>query len=168
MTLAEANALDRAGFVAAFGGVFEHSPWVAESAWSARPFSSIAALHGAMVTVMRGATNAEQLALLRGHPELAGRAAVRGELTADSTKEQSGAGLMHCSPEEFARITELNTRYRERFGFPFIIAVKGHDRASILAEFTRRSALDPAQEFREALAQVAKITGFRLQALVTG
>ncbi len=109
MKLADVNVMDEAAFVAALGGVFEHSPWVAQRAFGARPFADMAALHAAMVAAVDHATEAEQLALLRAHPELAGRAAVRGELTADSTKEQSGAGLAECSPEEFAQLSALNT-----------------------------------------------------------
>lgn len=166
MTLEDINALDRAAFVAALGSVFEHSPWVAERAHAARPFESREALHSAMAAAMYGAPRAEQLALLRAHPELAGRAAIRGLLTADSTEEQAGAGLTQCSADEFARLNELNARYNARFGFPFIIAVKGHDRAGILAEFARRVEHDPAMEFKEALAQVARIARFRLDALI--
>lgn len=166
MTLDEINAMDRAAFVQALGGIFEHSPWVAERAYDARPFASVSALHGAMLAAMRGATRDEQLALLRAHPELAGRAMVRNELTEDSTREQSGAGLTQCSPAEYARLVELNARYGAKFGFPFILAVKGHDRASVLAAFARRVERDVEDEFAEALAQVARITGFRLEAAV--
>jgi OHCU decarboxylase len=102
------------------------------------------------------------------HPELAGKAAVRGALTAESTHEQAGAGLNQCSPEEFAQLTALNAAYNAKFGFPFILAVKGHDRASILREFVRRIGNDRATEFEEALAQVARITRLRLDALIMG
>lgn len=167
MQLSKLNACDRPSFVATLGGIFEHSPWVAERAFEARPFPSIDALHGAMVRAMRGAPEATQLALIRAHPELAGKAAIRGELTADSTQEQSGAGLDRCSPEEFARLTDLNASYNAKFGFPFILAVKGHDRASILREFARRLEHDRGEEFEEALAQIACIARFRLDALVS-
>jgi 2-oxo-4-hydroxy-4-carboxy-5-ureidoimidazoline decarboxylase len=162
MTLAELNAMDRAGFVAALGGVFEHSPWVAERAFAARPFASVEALHRAMAGAMHGASADEKLALIRAHPELAGRAMVRDELTADSSAEQSGAGLTRCSPAEFARLTDLNARYNAKFGFPFILAVKGYDRAGVIAEFARRVERDADAEFAEALAQIARITRFRL------
>lgn len=165
MTLAEANAMDEEALVAALGGVFEHSPWVARRACAARPFASVAALHGAMVAAVDRASEAEKLALLRAHPELAGRAAIRGEVTADSAREQAGAGLAQCSPEELARIATLNARYRARFGFPFILAVKGYDRAGILAEFERRVDGDRATEFAECLAQVGKIARLRLDAM---
>jgi 2-oxo-4-hydroxy-4-carboxy-5-ureidoimidazoline decarboxylase len=166
VTLAELNALDRNEFVRRLGGVFEHSPWVAERALDARPFSSIDALHGAMVAVVERASESEKLALLRAHPELAGRAAVRGELTADSTHEQQGAGLDRCTPAEYARLHDLNARYNATFGFPFILAVKGFDRAGILREFARRVDSDRATELEDALAQVARIAWFRLEAII--
>src|SRR5258708_40068645 len=121
MTLVQLNALDRADFVAALGGVFEHSPWVADAVWPRRPYSSLDALHAGMVASMRGAPQETQLALVRAHPELAGKAALRGELTADSTEEQSGAGLKDCSPQEFARLHALNRAYDAKFEFPFIL-----------------------------------------------
>jgi OHCU decarboxylase len=166
MTLAELNRLDRAAFVAALGHVFEHSPWVADAAWLARPFGDVGALHAAMVGAMMAAPPERQLALLRAHPELAGRAAVRGELTADSTAEQSGAGLTSCSPDEYARLQALNARYNARFGFPFILAVRGHDRAGVLAEFERRLGNTVDDERAECLRQVARITSMRLDALL--
>ena len=162
MTLAALNAMDRTAFVAALGGIFEHSPWVAARAFAARPFGSVDALHQAMVGAMHTASRDEQLALIRAHPELAGRAMVRRELTADSTSEQAGAGLTRCSPDELARLTELNARYHAKFGFPFILAVKGRDRAGVIAELARRLERDPAAEFAEALAQIARIAGLRL------
>ncbi len=166
MTLAELNALDRTAFVAALGGVFEHSPWVAEAAYAKRPFASATSLHAAMVAIVDAAGEQRQLTLLRAHPELAGKAAVRRELTASSATEQSGAGLDACSPDEFARLQALNERYNAKFGFPFILAVKGYDRAGILHEFARRSEHDRATEFAACLVQVAKIARFRLEALV--
>jgi 2-oxo-4-hydroxy-4-carboxy-5-ureidoimidazoline decarboxylase len=166
MTLAEVNALGHEQFVAVLGEVFERSPWVAEAASSMRPFASIDALHAAMVGAMRSASAAAQLALLRAHPELAGKAAIRGELTADSKIEQSGAGLDRCSPAEYARLQELNSAYNEKFGFPFIIAVKGLDRAAIIARFAERIARERAQEIDEALRQVGRIARFRLEALI--
>lgn len=165
MRIADLNTLDRAAFVATLGGIFEHSPWVAERAVDARPFASVDALHAAMLAAVRGAPAGLQLALLRAHPELAGKAAIRGELTAESTNEQSGAGLDRCSPDEFARLTALNDAYNAKFGFPFILAVKGYDRAGILREFARRVEHDRAAEFDEALAQIARITRFRLDSL---
>ena len=165
MTPAELNALDRACFVALLGGVFEHSPWIADSAYERRPFASIASLHAAMVAIVSAAGEERQLALLRAHPELAGKAMVRRELTADSTNEQTGAGLAECTPAEFERLRGLNEQYNAKFGFPFVLAVKGYDRAGILREFARRIEHDRATEYMENLAQVAKIARFRLDAL---
>ena len=166
MQLSDLNACDRVAFVQKLGGVFEHSPWVAERAFEARPFAGVAALHDAMMRVVRDAPEAERVALIRAHPELAGKAAIRGELTADSAREQAGAGLSQCSPEEFARLGELNAAYNAKFGVPFVLAVKGHDRASVLREFARRLAHDRATELDEAMAQIGRITRFRLDALL--
>ncbi len=168
MTLAQVNALDRAAFVATLGGVFEHSPWVADAAWPGRPFASLDALHVAMVAAMRDAPEEAQLALVRAHPELAGKAAIRGELTADSTEEQSGAGLTNCSPREFARLHALNRAYHAKFGFPFILAIKGLDREAIIIRFAERFEHDRATEWEEALQQIAKIARFRLEAMIEG
>jgi 2-oxo-4-hydroxy-4-carboxy-5-ureidoimidazoline decarboxylase len=167
VTVDEINVLDRAAFVAALGGVFEHSPWVAERAFDARPFANADALQAAMTRAMYGAKRDEKLALIRAHPELAGRAMVRNELTADSSEEQAGAGLAACSPDEYDRLVDLNARYNAKFGFPFILAVKGYDRAGVIREFERRVAHDAAGEFDEALAQIARIARFRLEAIVT-
>jgi len=166
LRLAAVNALDREAFVALLGGIFEHSPWVAAAAWEVRPFASTDALHSAMVAAVDRAGEARQLELLRAHPELAGKAAIRGELTDDSAQEQASARLDRCSPEEFARLQALNATYNAKFGFPFIVAVKGLDRAGVLQQFAARLEHDPAAEFREALAQVAKIARLRLIALI--
>jgi len=162
MTLDELNAMDQAGFVAELGGVFEHSPWVAERAFAAAPFASVDHLHRAMVGAVHAAPRELKLALIRAHPELAGRAMVRNELGADSSSEQSGAGLDRCSAEELARLAGLNARYNAKFGFPFILAVKGYDRTGVIAEFARRVERDYATEFDEALAQIARIARARL------
>ncbi len=166
MTLAELNALSEPRFVATLGGIFEHSPWVAQRVAGARPFASVDTLHRAMVAEVERASADERLALIRAHPELAGRAAVRDELTTESRREQAGAGLSECSSDEFARLTELNARYRARFRFPFVLAVKGYDRTGIIDEFARRVDNDPADEQAEAIAQIARIARFRLDALV--
>jgi len=156
-----------AEFVAALGGVFEHSPWIAERALARRPFADVAALHAAMVDVVRGATREEQLGLLRAHPELAGREAQSGTLTADSTAEQKSAGLTALTRAEMERVGRLNRAYRERFGFPFIIAVRRHSKDGIFAEFERRLANGTESELRECLEQVYVITRLRLDALIT-
>jgi 2-oxo-4-hydroxy-4-carboxy-5-ureidoimidazoline decarboxylase len=166
VTLADLNAADRAAFVAALGGVFEHSPWVAEAACASRPFASVDALHAAMVAAVDRATREQQLGLMRAHPELAGKAAIRGALTPASNAEQSGAGLSSCSPEQYAQLQALNARYTERFGFPFILAVKGHDRDSVIAEFERRVQRPPEEERVECLRQIGRIARFRLDALI--
>jgi OHCU decarboxylase len=160
-TLAELNALDQAGFVAALGWVFEGSPWVAERAWAARPFASRDALHAALVAVVQAASPEEQLALIRAHPDLGTRLG-RAALSAASVAEQAGAGLDRLSDAEFARFQDLNARYRERFGFPFIIAVRHHTRASILAAFEARLQHDAATERATALAEIAEIARLRL------
>ena len=164
--LAELNAASREEFVARLGGVFEHSPWVAECAFARRPFAAHAALHAAMVRAVEEAGPERQLALLRAHPELAGRAAVRGEMTDFSQQEQGGSGLLDCTPEEFARLQELNRRYVEKFGFPFILAVRGLDRAAIIEAFARRVENTREAEMAEALRQIARIAGLRLEATV--
>lgn len=156
------SGLDQAGFVAALEGVFEHSPWVAERAWAHRPFSDTGGLREALVEVMMQASRDEQLALIRAHPELAGKAAVAGTLTDESTREQSGARLDKCSPEEFARLQALNAQYNARFGFPFILAVRGLDRGQIIERFAQRVGNDPELEFAEALRQIARIASLRL------
>lgn len=161
------NALTSSDFVTALDGIYEHSPWVAEATADARPFATRFELADALNASMRAASREQQIALVRAHPELAGRAAVRGELTAESTREQAGAGLSQCSPEEFARLQTLNTEYNARFGFPFVLSVKGHDRASILREFERRVGHDPDTELATAIEQIARIAEFRLAERVT-
>ena len=153
-------------FVAALGGVFEHSPWVAERALASRPFADTAALHAAMVSVVRDAVREEQLGLLRAHPELAGREAQAGTLTVDSTAEQRTAGLNALTRAEMERVSRLNRAYRERFGFPFIIAARRHTKDGIFAELERRIGNDTESEVRECLEQVFIITRLRLDALV--
>ena len=164
--LAGLNSATRETFVGCLGGVFEHSPWVAERAYDHRPFTTRDALHAAMVAAVDEAGLDRQLALLRAHPELAGRAAVQGEMTEHSTQEQGGSGLLHCSPGEFARLRELNRAYGERFGFPFIIAVRGLGRAAVIDAFARRLENTREAELAEALQQVARITGLRIAGLV--
>jgi 2-oxo-4-hydroxy-4-carboxy-5-ureidoimidazoline decarboxylase len=166
MTLDEANRLPIADFVAAFGGVFEHSPWVAEQAAARRPFASVEAMHAGMCAAVATAGEAAQLELLCAHPELAGRAAVAGTLTADSQREQDAAGLRHCSPAEFAALQRMNHAYRERFGFPFIVAVAGLDRTSVLTRLELRLGNERAAEFAEALRQVERIAALRLESLL--
>ena len=159
------SALSQPDFVARLGDIFEHSPWVAERSWQARPFPSVDALHAAMVTAMTEASEAEQLALIRAHPELAGKEAASGTLTAASTGEQRGAGLDQCSAEELQRLRGLNAAYRERFGFPFVIAVKGRSRYQIMEAVEARLQNDTQTEFATCLGEIAQIARFRLNAL---
>ena len=166
LTLAQLNASSQAEFVAALGGLFEHSPWIAEAAWNARPFWDAADLHAKMAAVMNAAPFTQTLALLRAHPELAGKAMVSKSLTADSTNEQTRSGLTQCTPEEFARLTELNTAYNRKFGWPFILAVKHLDRATIIRTFAERLDNDAAAEFSNNLKNIETITRWRLDALL--
>lgn len=162
MTLSQINRCDREHFVACLGSIFEHSPWVAALAFEQQPFADLAALHAAMCNAFRNAPEEAQLALIRAHPQLAGKAAVRGEITASSSFEQSSAGLDRCSPEEFERIHTLNDAYFERFEFPFILAVRGHTRSSIIANMAERLPRGRDDEFAEALNQIERIARFRL------
>jgi allantoate deiminase/N-carbamoyl-L-amino-acid hydrolase len=170
-TLASLNTLDAAGFVAALTGIYEHSPWIAERAAARRPFATLAALKLALQEGVTGASEDERLALLRAHPELAGKAAIAGELTRESTGEQAASGLNQCSADEYARLHALNREYNERFGFPFILAVKGPTgrgltRTAIIETFARRLKNSRADEFGEALRQVHRIAEIRLNALL--
>ena len=167
IALAELNAATSGKFVAALDGIFEHTPWIAERAAARRPFASRLDLLDAMRAVVDAATEDEQLGLIRAHPQLAGRAAIRKELTAASTREQQGAGLDACSPDEFARLQELNAAYNAKFGFPFILAVRGHDRTSIIAAFEARLCNDAEAERQTALEQIARIAEFRLASTVS-
>jgi 2-oxo-4-hydroxy-4-carboxy-5-ureidoimidazoline decarboxylase len=162
MTVAEWNALDREPFMAAIGWVFEHSPWVAERAWRARPFADLEELHQEMVRQVEAARPEEQLALLRAHPDLGTRA----RLSPASSGEQAGAGLDRLTAEEFERLHRLNSAYRDKFGFPFLFAVKGSTKHDILQALERRVNSTPEEEFREALRQVYRIAEFRLRETV--
>jgi OHCU decarboxylase len=160
---AEASALDREAFVARLGGVAEGSPWVAERAWEERPFADLDALAGAFDRAVAAAPVERQLALIRAHPDLAGRAAIAGELTADSAREQRAAGLDRLTPEQHARLTAMNAAYRQRFGFPFVICAREHDAESILAAMERRLGGDPEGERATSLAEIGKIVRLRLE-----
>lgn len=157
------NTLGVDAFTAFLGGIFEHSSWVARAACVQRPFASVSALHAAMVSVVANSGPDRQLALLRAHPELARP----GPLTASSAAEQGGMGLDQLAADESAAFDSLNTAWRIRFGFPFIIAVRGQrDRTAILAAMSERIQRSPEQEMAMALAEVAKITRFRLDDLI--
>ncbi|MCZ4280261.1 2-oxo-4-hydroxy-4-carboxy-5-ureidoimidazoline decarboxylase [Kiloniella laminariae] len=162
-SLKAVNLMDAPDFAGAFGDIAEHSPWVAELAGKERPFANRDAMIGAFAQVMFAAEPDAQLALIRAHPDLAGKAALAGELTEDSKKEQAGVGLDQLTAEEFERFTIANDRYREKFGFPFIFAVKGATKFMIMDAFEARLENDTAEEFRTALEQIARIIRFRLE-----
>ena len=157
------NRLDRAGFVAVVGPLYEHSPWIADRAWGERPFATRAALHDALQTVIRRATDDERLALLRSHPDLAGRLARAEGLEEHSRGEQRGLGLDRLSAAEYAQFDELNRAYRSRFDIPFIVAVRAiGSRTALIERFTARLRNDRDTELRTALAEVATIGQLRL------
>ena len=170
VTLHDINAADEASFVGLLDGIYEHSPWIAAAAFRARPaagHASLAALKLALVQAVREAGREAQLGLIRAHPELAGKAMVAKSLTAESTDEQTRSGLTHCSADEFAQLQQLNAAYNARFGWPFILAVRGPrgeglTRAEIIATFARRLAGHPDFEFAECLRNIHRIAEIRL------
>ncbi len=167
LTLDQLNAADQAAFTALLDGVYEHSPWIAQQTWSQRPFRTLTHLKYALAQTVRQAPQPAQLDLIRAHPELAGKAAVAGQLTAESTHEQSKAGLTHCSPEEFAQLQQLNADYNARFGWPFILAVRGPrgtglSRQDIIQTFARRLHNHPDFELAECLRNIHRIAEIRL------
>jgi len=166
--LGELNRMGSADFAASIGDTFELAPWVAEAAAARRPFATVTALHEAMMGALRAAVRERQLDFLRGHPDLAGKAARAGALTDDSRHEQASVGLDSLSEEEFARFHRLNDAYKAKFGFPFMICVRRHSRDSILAQFERRLGNDAATEFAAALQEVFYITRLRVAGKVTG
>jgi len=166
-TLDALNAADQKLFTAMLEGTCEHSPWIAAAAWAQRPFATLAQLKRALVQVVREASLEQQMALIRAHPELAGKAMVSKSLTAESSNEQGKAGLTDCTPDEFANIQQLNAAYNLRFGFPFILAVRGPrgqglSKAEIIATFERRLANHPDFEVAEALRHIHRIAEIRL------
>lgn len=167
--LDEVNTWDRETFVERLGWLFEGSPWIAGAAWDARPFASLVALHRALVAVVEEASNERQVALIRAHPDLAGRAALAGTLSRASTAEQRAAGLDPgaLTADEIARFTELNAAYQQRFSFPFVICAREHTKTSILAAFERRLHHSREEEIATALREIAKIAWYRLTDAVT-
>lgn len=163
LTLTELNALDQAAFTAALGHIFEHSPWVARRTHVHRPFPDFLTLHTLLCMTVRAATREEQLALIRAHPDLAGRLAQLKQLTEVSAREQSAAGLDALSPKELAEFERLNKAYAARFGFPFIVCARLHDRESIMEEMRTRVFNTHAEEHSNALAEIEKIAWLRLQ-----
>ena len=160
------STLDRETFVDSYGDIYEHSPWVAELAWDkglSPEQDTPAGLADAMGQMLASASPERQLEVIKAHPDLAGKAAKSGELTADSTREQAGAGLDQCSEEEFERFHRYNEAYKARFGFPFVMAVKGSDRHKILAAFETRLEHSPDEERRTAIEQINRIAQLRLE-----
>ena len=166
-TIQHLNTCDEATFVDTVGFAFEHSPWIAEAAARRRPFADAAALHAAMVAVVHAASNDAQVALIAAHPDLAGRVAREGRLTAASSSEQAGAGLDALTPDEIARFDAANGAYRERFGFPFVICARENTKASILDALARRATNDRATEIHTALDEIAKIAWLRIEGVVS-
>jgi len=164
----KASDIDEATFLETYGGIYEHSLWVAKNVWSAKTGTELDTLRGlsaAMKSAVEAAPEPVKTALLCAHPDLAGKLAVGETLTADSRSEQAGAGLDNCSAEEYEEFQKLNSAYKEKFAFPFIIAVKGHNRQSILSHFRARLLGDRETEFNSAMNEVHKIAGVRLKQL---
>lgn len=165
-TLAELNRLDQPGFTAALGFLFEHSPWIAAETWRLRPFRDSQHLHAELCATMRAAPRERQMALIRAHPDLAGRLAQQHQLTAESAKEQASAGLDRMSADELARFQQLNVAYRERFGFPFIICARLNAREAILRSMQQRLDHSVEEEQATALSEIEKIAWLRLEDLL--
>ncbi len=166
-TLAALNALSDADFTAALADIYEHSPWVAQAVSAKRPFATLADLHAAMTEAVRTASKDKQQALVKAHPDLAGKAARAGALTANSTNEQASVGLDRLTDAEYARFHELNDAYQAKFGIPFIVCVRRHSKDSILRQFERRIAHGAADEFDTALGEIFRIAALRLDGRVT-
>jgi OHCU decarboxylase len=163
IALAELNQLDQAEFTRIVGPVFEHSPWIAEAAWTQRPFAGVEQLHAALCEIVRAAGHEKQLALIRAHPDLVGRAALAGTLTRESTGEQASAGLNALSPAEIALFQNQNAAYRQKFDFPFVICARLNKKEAILAGFERRLKNSPTEEIEATLAEIFKIAELRLR-----
>ena len=163
VSLQSLNSADRGAFTASLGHLFEHSPWVAEETWLQRPFADAAALHAALCATMQAAPRDRQLALIRAHPDLAGRLAQQKKLTSESTREQASAGLDRLTDAELAEFTRQNEAYQARFGFPFIICARLNAKDAILAAMRARLAHGAETEFAAALGEIEKIAWLRLQ-----
>jgi 2-oxo-4-hydroxy-4-carboxy-5-ureidoimidazoline decarboxylase len=166
LSLAYLNTCSAAEFVSALGHLFEHSPWVADETWPKRPFHDATDLHAQLCATMRGATRQRQLDLINAHPDLAGRLAQQNKLTAESTREQATAGLNRLTDDELGEFQRLNTAYRERFGFPFIICARLNAKDAILGAMRARLSNSPVQETQTALGEIEKIAQLRLNDLL--
>jgi 2-oxo-4-hydroxy-4-carboxy-5-ureidoimidazoline decarboxylase len=162
VSLESLNASDAASFIAALGDIYEHAPWVAQAVHAARPFGTLAALHDAMMSAVHAAPPDQRRALIKGHPDLAGKAARAGTMTNESKAEQASVGLDRLSDAEFARFHRLNGAYREKFGIPFIVCVRRHSRDSILQQFERRVQNSVTAETEAALGEIFRIAALRL------
>ncbi len=167
MTLAHLNSCSSPEFVRIVGPVFEHSPWIAEATWAKRPFGSTENLHNALCETVRSASEAQQLALIRAHPDLVGKLALAGQLTKESTGEQASAGLDRLTPEEVGLFQANNAAYKEKFGFPFIICARLNKKEAILAGFKRRLHHSREQEIKTALEEIFKIADLRIRDLIS-
>jgi 2-oxo-4-hydroxy-4-carboxy-5-ureidoimidazoline decarboxylase len=167
MTLKQLNSLSREEFVRVIGPVFEHSPWIAEATWPKRPFANLENLHRALCETVHRAGEENQLALIRAHPDLVGRAALDGTLTPQSTSEQASAGLGKLTPQEIETFQKSNAAYREKFGFPFVICARLNKKEAILDGFRIRLNHSREEEIKTALAEISKIAELRLQDLIS-
>jgi len=161
-SLDQLNQMSQAAFTEALGAIFEHSPWVAQTAWQNRPFADLSALHQSMIEVVQAATKEQQLNLICAHPDLGTKA----KMAEASLKEQAGVGLDRLNSQEYQHFHSLNQAYKDKFGFPFIIAVKNHPKDSILAAFAERLKNSTAAEMAQAFTEIAQIAKFRLEATV--
>jgi 2-oxo-4-hydroxy-4-carboxy-5-ureidoimidazoline decarboxylase len=168
LSLETLNAASEADFTSGLADIYEHSPWVAKAAAARRPFATLAALHEAMMAAVNAAPSDVRLALVKAHPDLAGKAARAGALTADSTNEQASVGLDSLTEAEFARFHRLNDAYQAKFGIPFIVCVRRHSKDSILRQFERRVTHGNADEMAAALGEIFRIAALRLDARVSG
>jgi 2-oxo-4-hydroxy-4-carboxy-5-ureidoimidazoline decarboxylase len=162
IALDQVNEMDQEGFVARFGSLFECSPWVAEEAWRSQPFGSVEEMWRAFEYAMYAAPQERQLELIRAHPDLAGKAAIAGELTQESTREQASVGLDRLSTGEFEAFTRMNREYREKFGLPMVVCVREHTKESILENVQSRLGNSRDEEIRTVLAEISKISHYRL------
>ncbi len=166
LSLEEINRMGHDEFVERIGPVFEGPPWIAEAAWHRRPFATLSDVHAALCDVMFSATTEQKVALINAHPDLVGRAALAGTLSRESTNEQASAGLDRLSPEEIEQFNAHNSRYRERFGFPFVICARENKKESILAGFAARTGNPREVEIATALNEISKIAYLRLRDLI--
>lgn len=165
-SLATLNTCDQSAFVAALDHLFEHSPWVAEETWAKRPFATAESLHAALCATMQAASPGRQQALIRAHPDLAGRLAQQKRLTSESTREQASAGLDRLTDAELADFSRWNDAYQAKFGFPFVICARLNAKAAILGAMQARLSNSPAAEHASALAEIEKIAWLRLQDVI--